>query len=166
MPLRVSRGGAEGAARVEEEERGRKMFKQPRNCHQMGSCPREGDVLAGGGAGEEKSKGRREDFSADYTQTTQRLLLAHPSLGRESREALGVAPIPEGLGLDLSSSPQVSAPQGCPGRLRARALPPHPGQQDPAGPGAHVCGAALLPSPQKTPWRLKTKETEGEGAWC
>lgn len=70
VPVRVSTGGAEGAAWVEEEEEGRKTFKQPPNCHQLGSCPREGDALAGGGAGEEKSKGRREDFPADYTQTT------------------------------------------------------------------------------------------------
>lgn len=63
--MRVSRGGAEGAARVGEEERGREMFKKSRNCRQMGSCPREGDVLAGGGAGKEKSKGRCEDFPAD-----------------------------------------------------------------------------------------------------
>lgn len=65
VPVRASRGGAEGAAWVEEEEGGRKTFKNPHNCHQMGSCPRDGDVLAGGGAGEEKSKGRCEDFPAD-----------------------------------------------------------------------------------------------------
>ena len=50
---------------MEEEEGGRKMFKKTCNCHQMGSCPHAGDVLAGGGAGKEKSKGRCEDFPAD-----------------------------------------------------------------------------------------------------
>lgn len=41
------------------------MFKKPHNCWQMGSCPREGAVLAGRGAGEEKSRGRCEDSPAN-----------------------------------------------------------------------------------------------------
>lgn len=50
---------------MEEGEGGRENILKNPLLPADGHCPRQGAALAGGGAGEEKSKGRCEDLPAD-----------------------------------------------------------------------------------------------------